>query len=155
MVAKEVLYKARALKQILREHKSRIRLISLFFDTLEEKEIKFKALNPPMDTTTPAGRVFLQTQAAFAEMERNIIRQRINEGSKAARARGGLGGRKRVMSIDKLKYAQHLMTDRNRTMPGICKELGNMPSSPLDHYLHADGSLKEAGKRLLQIIKED
>jgi DNA invertase Pin-like site-specific DNA recombinase len=31
-----------------------------------------------MDTTTPAGRAFLQIQAAFAEMERNLIRQRVN-----------------------------------------------------------------------------
>ena len=41
-----------------------------------------------MDTTTPAGRAFLQIQAAFAEMERNIIRQRVKEGIAAARARG-------------------------------------------------------------------
>ena len=39
-----------------------------------------------MDTTAPAGHAFLQIQAAFAEMERNVIRQRIREGVKAARA---------------------------------------------------------------------
>ncbi len=33
-----------------------------------------------MDTTTPAGRAFLQIQEAFAEMERNVIRQRVREG---------------------------------------------------------------------------
>ncbi|MGP5174362.1 recombinase family protein [Psychrobacter immobilis] len=32
-----------------------------------------------LDTTTSAGRAFLQIQAAFAEMERNIIRQRVKE----------------------------------------------------------------------------
>lgn len=36
--------------------------------------IAFKALNSPMDTTTPDGRAFLQIRAAFAVMERNIIR---------------------------------------------------------------------------------
>ena len=41
-------------------------------DELAEKDIGFKAINSPMDTTTPAGRAFLQIQAAFAEMERNI-----------------------------------------------------------------------------------
>jgi DNA invertase Pin-like site-specific DNA recombinase len=49
-------------------------------DELAEKDIGFKAINSPMDTTTPAGRAFLQIQAAFAEMERNIIRQRVKEG---------------------------------------------------------------------------
>ena len=35
-------------------------------DELAEKDIGFKAINSPMDTTTPAGRAFLQIQAAFA-----------------------------------------------------------------------------------------
>ena len=39
-------------------------------DELAENGIGFKAINSPMDTTTPAGRAFLQIQAAFAEMER-------------------------------------------------------------------------------------
>ena len=55
-------------------------------DELAEKDIGFKAINSPMDTTTPAGRAFLQIQAAFAEMERNIIRQRVKEGIAAAPA---------------------------------------------------------------------
>ena len=54
-------------------------LIALI-DGLEQRGIGFKALNSPMDTTTPAGRAFLQIQAAFAEMERNLIRQRVKEG---------------------------------------------------------------------------
>ena len=55
---------------------------------LDRFGIGFRAINSPMDTTTPAGRAFLQIQAAFAEMERNIIRQRMREGMKVARARG-------------------------------------------------------------------
>ena len=62
-------------------------LISLI-DELDHRGIGFRALNSPMDTTEPAGRAFLQIQAAFAEMERNVIRQRIREGVKAARTRG-------------------------------------------------------------------
>ena len=54
-------------------------LITLI-DKLDQRGIGFRALNSPMDTTTPAGRAFLQIQAAFAEMERNIIRQRVREG---------------------------------------------------------------------------
>jgi DNA invertase Pin-like site-specific DNA recombinase len=118
-------------------------------DGLERRGIGFKALNSPMDTTTPAGRAFLQIQAAFAEMERNLIRQRVQEGILAARARGRKGGRPRVMTADKLRYAQHLMADRSRSIPAICRELGGIPSSTLYHYLHADGSLKEPGRQLL------
>jgi DNA invertase Pin-like site-specific DNA recombinase len=81
-------------------------LIGLIED-LEKRGIAFKALNSPMDTTTPAGRAFLQIQAAFAEMERNLIRQRVKEGLAAARARGRRGGRPRVMTAERLRYAQY------------------------------------------------
>ena len=123
-------------------------LITLI-DELDQRGIGFRALNSPMDTTTPAGRAFLQLQAAFAEMERNVIRQRVREGVKAARARGRKGGRPRGMTREKLRYAQNLMADRARSIPDICRELGDMPTSTLYHYLHAVGALKEPGRRLL------
>ena len=82
-------------------------------------------------------------------MERNVIRQRIREGVKAARARGRKGGRPRVMTPEKLRYAQNLMADQARSIPDICRELGGIPASTLYHYLHAHGTLKEPGRRLL------
>ena len=116
---------------------------------LERRGIGFRALNASFDTTTPAGRAFLQIQAAFAEMERNLIRQRVSEGVAAARARGRKGGRPRVMTPERLRYAQHLMSDQSRSIPAICHELGDLPTSTLYHYLCADGSLKASGRRLL------
>ena len=125
-------------------------LIGMIED-LEKNGVAFKALNSPMDTTTPAGRAFLQIQAAFAEMERNLIRQRVNEGLTAARARGRRGGRPRVMTPERLRFAQHLMADKTRTIPQICRELGDIPTSTLYHYVHADGTLKDPGQRLLAV----
>jgi DNA invertase Pin-like site-specific DNA recombinase len=122
-----------------------IRLI----DELEAKGIGFRALNTAFDTTTPTGRAFLQIQAAFAEMERNVIRQRVKEGIVAARARDRKGGRPRLMTPERLRYAQHLMSDQSRSIPSICRELGDVPASTLYHYLHADGTLKAAGIQLV------
>lgn len=126
-------------------------------DELAGRGVAFKALNSPMDTTTPAGRAFLQIQAAFAEMERNVIRQRVCEGLAAARVRGRQGGRPRVMTAEKLRYAQHLMADPKRSILSICKELGGVRPSTLYHYLHADGALKTAGRDLVgeQAVGED
>lgn len=119
-------------------------------DELEGRGVGFRAVNAAFDTTTtPAGRAFLQIQAAFAEMERNLICQRISEGIAAARARGRKGGRPRVMTPEKLRYARHLMADRERSIPTICRELGNLPASTLYHYLQGDGSLKAPGRALL------
>src|SRR4051812_17252401 len=97
------------------------------------------------------GRAFLQIQAAFAEMERNVVRQRVREGVAAARARVRKGGRPRRMTPERLRYAQHLMADRSRSIPSVCRELGGVPASTLYHYLHADGTLKAPGVELLGI----
>ena len=118
-------------------------------DELERRGVGFRALNAPFDTTTPAGRAFLQIQAAFAEMERNLIRQRVSEGIAAARARGRKGGRPRLMTPERLRHAQRLMADQTRSIPSICRELGDLPASTLYHYVHADGSLKAPGRKLL------
>ncbi len=118
-------------------------------DELQARGVGFRALNASFDTTTPVGRAFLQIQAAFAEMERNVIRQRVKEGVAAARARGRKGGRPRLMTPERLGYAQHLMADRARSIPSICRELGDVPASTLYHYLHADGTLKAPGLKLL------
>ena len=82
-------------------------------------------------------------------MERNVIRQRVREGIAAARARGRKGGRPRRMTPERLRYAQHPMADRSRSIPSICRELGGVPASTLYHYLHADGTLKAPGIVLL------
>ena len=58
-------------------------------------------------------------------------------------------GRPRLITPERLRYAQHLMADRERSIPVICRELGGVPASTLHHYLHADGTLKAAGVRLV------
>jgi hypothetical protein len=82
-------------------------------------------------------------------MEHNVIRQRISEGLAAARARGRNGGRSRPMTPERLRRAQQLMADQTRSIPSICRGLGDIPSSTLYHYLYPDGSLKEPGRKLL------
>lgn len=120
-----------------------------FVSDLADRCVGFRALDTVFDTTTPAGRAFLQVPSALAEMERILIRQRISGGIAAARARGRNGGRLRVMTAERLRHAQRLMADPSRSIPSICQELDGLPVSTLYHYLRADGSLKEPGRRLL------
>src|SRR5689334_16939367 len=60
-----------------------------------------------IDTTTPTGRLMFQITGAFAEFERNMIRQRINAGLKRAVAAGKTLGRplNDPDAIDKAKRA--------------------------------------------------
>ena len=54
-----------------------------------------------------------------------------------------------MMTVDKLRYARHLLADQSRSIPSIQAELGGMPTSTLYHYLHPDGRLKRPGRELL------
>lgn len=66
----------------------------------------------------------LQIGAVFAEMERNLIRERTNEGLSAARARGRLGGRKPKMDAAMIDTAKRLMKNPDLTMAEIADRLG-------------------------------
>ncbi|MDN4593993.1 recombinase family protein [Polycladomyces subterraneus] len=62
-----------------------------------------------MDTTSSGGKLF----GTLAEFEREIIRERMQVGLAAARARGKSGVRPRVMDERKVEMAQSLMKDPN------------------------------------------
>ena len=53
----------------------------------------FRSLTESIDTTTPAGRMMMQMVGAFAEFEREMIRERTKAGLEAAAAEGRTGGR--------------------------------------------------------------
>jgi DNA invertase Pin-like site-specific DNA recombinase len=61
-----------------------------------------------MDTTTPAGQLQLALFGAFAEFERNLIRERSMAGIAAARAQGRLTGRKCVLTSPQVRYAKRM-----------------------------------------------
>ena len=65
-------------------------------EDLDLKDVKFKSLTDPIDTSTPAGKLFLHMLAAFAEFERNLIRERTIAGLKAAALKGRKGGRRKM-----------------------------------------------------------
>lgn len=73
-------------------------------EKLNAMEVEFKSLKETIDTTTPMGKFFFYVSCAFAQLERDIIVERTNEGIKSARMRGRTGGRPKV-DDDKLKKA--------------------------------------------------
>lgn len=68
------------------------------FDDLRIRGIEFKSLTESIETGSPHGRMFLHMLGAFAEFERELIRERCHAGQIAARAAGKTWGRERVLS---------------------------------------------------------
>ena len=63
---------------------------------LQEKDVAFYSLKESLDTNTPQGKFTLTIFAALAELERESILQRQQEGLAAAKARNQTLGRPRV-----------------------------------------------------------
>ena len=62
------------------------------FEDLRVRGIEFRSLTESIETSSPHGRMFLHMLGAFAEFERELIRERCLAGQRAARAAGKTWG---------------------------------------------------------------
>ncbi|SFG77966.1 Resolvase, N terminal domain [Methylobacterium gossipiicola] len=76
---------------------------------LEAKCTGFRSLTEDVDTTTPGVMLVFHLFGALAQFERDLIRERTSAGLRAAEARGRKGGRKPLVTMDKLVRAQALL----------------------------------------------
>ena len=104
---------ARSLKQLV-----------LILEDLGLRGIGFRCLAPAIDTTTPEGRLLYSITAAFAEFEREIIRQRTRAGLKTALARGRKGGRPKALTPDKIAKAKAMLRDPTISVAAVAEMLG-------------------------------
>ena len=120
-------------------------------DDLRQRDIGFKVLagaGTEIDTTTANGRLFFGVFAALAEYERELISERTRAGLRAARTRGRLGGCPRKIDITALQMAMTAMSDPAASAQAVAQRLG-ITTATLYTYVNGDGSVKEAGQRLL------
>lgn len=73
--------------------------------------VDLRCLSDGIDTSTPTGRFFFHVMSAFAEMERELIRERTKAGLRSAAARGRNGGRPKAMTDEKLVAARQLLAN--------------------------------------------
>ena len=78
-------------------------------NALETRGVSFRSLTEAIDTTTPGGRLVFHIFGALGQFERDLIRERTRAGLDAAAARGRQGGRKPVVTDEKLRRAKTLL----------------------------------------------
>jgi DNA invertase Pin-like site-specific DNA recombinase len=121
-------------------------------DDLKTRNIGFKVLagqGAEIDTTTSQGKMVFGIFASLAEFERELIIERTKAGLASARARGRLGGRPRKMDVTTLRMAMNAMEDNKSVAMEVARRLG-ITTTTLYAYINGDGSLKEAGTKLLE-----
>lgn len=70
---------------------------------LRERGVHLKATDQPVDTSTAAGKAFLDMLGVFAEFETNLRRERQMEGIQAAKQRGIYKGRKATIKVEDVR----------------------------------------------------
>lgn len=93
---------------------------------LKAKGAALKATEQPIDTSTAAGKAFLDMLGVFAEFETNLRRERQLEGIAKAKAEGKYKGR--PVSIDPAEIAR-LLSDEGMSPTAIADQLGIARSS--------------------------
>ena len=87
---------------------------------LAEKGVALKATEQPIDTSTAAGKCFLDMLSVFAEFETNLRRERQMEGVAKAKAAGKYKGRPASINAVRLRE----MKANGASVKEICGELG-------------------------------
>src|SRR5271157_4210546 len=86
---------------------------------LKAKGATLKATEQPIDTSSAAGKAFLDMLGVFAEFETNLRRERQMEGIAQAKAKGIYTGRKPSIDVKKVKA----LREAGKGPAAIAKEL--------------------------------
>ncbi len=105
---------------------------------LNQKGVFFKSLQENIDTASSGGKLTFHLFGALAEFERDIIRERTMAGLDAARARGRIGGRPRVMNDTQVNLARQMMSNADASAQFVSDALG-VSRATLYRYLKSDG----------------
>lgn len=93
----------------------------------EKRGIRLYSLTERMDLSTPFGKAMIGFLAVFAELERNLIRERTMAGLKRAKERGDPHGRPAVMTEERIELATQMLADRCHIEREILPALKELP----------------------------
>ena len=107
------------------------------------------SLNEAIDTETPLGKFFFTVVAAFAELERNVIRERVRDGIKRARQQGKRLGRPTVV-VDREKIRECAAASVHRV---TCQRVADRSRHGAGHFGPWQGGEKSRRKRRRILLK--
>lgn len=99
-----------------------LKLIELI-NEFKDKGIGFVSLENDIDTGTPIGMLLFNICAAFSEMERQLIKERVRAGLEAAHKKGRKGGRPKVITPETIEKIKSFKRSDEFSVTAICKML--------------------------------
>ncbi len=98
-------------------------------DRLEAAGAGFRSLTEAIDTTSAAGRMMMQVIGAFAQFERDMVRERTRAGLAAAAVQGRKGGRRPKLSREQRDATVQMVETGARTAAEAARLFGVSPST--------------------------
>lgn len=95
-----------------------------FIEDLHARDVGLRILTLGIDTRTPAGALVVTMMAAMAQLEHSLLKERVVSGLAAARSRGRVGGRPRVMTDKQVDHARRLRDQDGESLREIARLLG-------------------------------
>ena len=98
---------------------------------LKKRGIAFRSITDNIDTTTASGELLFNIFASLAEHERTLIKERVNAGLSAAKRRGRIGGRPKVIGQEKIEAIIKLLSE-GASKASICRSFSIKRSTLYD-----------------------
>lgn len=98
-----------------------------------EKGIHFVSIKDGIDTSTTMGRFLFHIFGAMAEMEREVINERVISGVATAKARGREGGRKKAHTSQQIQGMMEMLAS-GKTKVEVC-EMFDVARATLYRYI--------------------
>lgn len=108
----------------------------VLLEQFNEQNINFVSIENNIDTSTPMGRFFFTIMGAFAEMEAELIRERIMAGLTAAKKKGVTLGRPSL--VNQVNEAINMYHNTTLTTNEISKQCG-IATSTIYYHLKKEG----------------
>ncbi|MBO0474274.1 hypothetical protein IGL98_000756 [Enterococcus sp. DIV0840] len=105
-------------------------------EEFDRRNIHFVSIENNIDTSTPMGRFFFTIMGAFAEMEAELIRERVLAGLSAAKKNGVILGRPPL--VNQVNEALELYHNTTMSTEDISKRCG-IATSTIYHHLRKAG----------------
>jgi DNA invertase Pin-like site-specific DNA recombinase len=122
-----------------------VRHLVMALDEFSARGVEFVSLQDGIDTSTSIGRFTFHIVAAVAQLERDLIRGRVQAGVDAARRRGARLGRPRVR-ID-LERARTLLAEPGASVRKVSKLLGCGASTLAKALMEAPSELHPGAQK--------
>ena len=121
-----------------------IRDLLQIVDRLEKSDVNFISLKEKFDTSTAAGRLVFHFFAALTQFEKELIRERTRTGLSSARARGRMGGRKRLLTAQQAKVVKTMWDSHKHTRHEIATNF-SVSVATIDRLLRASRNVGASG----------